>query len=201
VDNSCHVNELMKRRERPLSIVTRNWDHAENSMSRAQFILRKTKSLVGLQSSSFKRFISWLRVKMKSNRPITSLNSRIMRQTSVHEPRSSCDRNQFEENSEPRVRYRGVFKSRADIKFGEFILPLRNIEYKHYTGDRAPFQKSVKAQKSKSNMLMQWQIVLSVFRWRAAAIWNEFQMQEKLLWSAISLDDFKYDLKIGLRCN
>jgi hypothetical protein len=125
VDNSCHVNELMKRRERPLSIVTRNWDHAENSMSRAQFILRKTKSLVGLQSSSFKQFISWLRVKMKSNRPITSLNSRIMRQRSVHKPRSSCDRNQFEENSEPRVRYRGVFKSRADIKFGEFILPLR----------------------------------------------------------------------------
>jgi hypothetical protein len=30
VDDSCHVNELMKRRARPLSAGTRNWDHAQN---------------------------------------------------------------------------------------------------------------------------------------------------------------------------
>jgi hypothetical protein len=46
--------------------------------------------------------------------------------------------------------YRGLLKSRANKKFGEFILPLMNIEYKHYT--------SVKAHKSTS-MLIRWQIV------------------------------------------
>jgi hypothetical protein len=39
VDNSCNVNELMKRRARPLSIVTRNWDHAKNSIRNAYTVV------------------------------------------------------------------------------------------------------------------------------------------------------------------
>jgi hypothetical protein len=50
------------------------------------------------------------------------------------------------------------FKSRADNKFGEFILPLRISNSKTYSGKRAPFHKSFKAQKSTS-MLIGWQII------------------------------------------
>jgi hypothetical protein len=58
-------------------------------------------------------------------------------------------------NSDPRVRYRRVFKSRVDNKF--VTLPHR-ISNKHYTGDGALFHKSVKARKSTS-VLIRWQIV------------------------------------------
>jgi hypothetical protein len=44
-----------------------------------------------------------------------------LRQTSGHEPRSSCDGNQFEEIRNPAF---DIVESRADNKFGEFILPL-----------------------------------------------------------------------------
>jgi hypothetical protein len=57
-----------------------------------------------------------------------------------------------------RVRYRGVFKPRADNKFGEFILPLKISNIKDIQAIERRFTRVVKAQKSTS-MLIRWQII------------------------------------------
>jgi hypothetical protein len=122
----------MKQRARPLRIVTRNWDHAK------KMHLYQRRRVGHIYRVSLRRFINRLRA------DIGSLTLYFVRWKPIGW------------NSEPRVLYRGVFKSRADNKFGEFTT--QNIEYKHYTGDRTPFHKSVKAQKS-TPMLIRWQIV------------------------------------------
>jgi hypothetical protein len=75
-----------------------------------------------------------------------------MWQTSVPEPRSSCNGNQFKETPNPEY-------SNKEQTTSLMSSTTQNIAYRHYTGDRAPFHKSVKAQKSTSIMLIQWQIV------------------------------------------
>jgi hypothetical protein len=73
VDNSCHVNELM-RRARPLS--TCEWDHAQNSMRSAQAIqklitgyneIEQTNILVILAHCSRHRFMSPVVREMETN--------------------------------------------------------------------------------------------------------------------------------------
>jgi hypothetical protein len=90
-----------------------------NSTWSAQFILRKRKSLVSLQSQ-----LQAIHKQITAQNEIEQTNDDLVK-FGVHEPRSSLRWKPILRNLEPRARYHGVFKSRADNKFGEFILPPR----------------------------------------------------------------------------
>jgi hypothetical protein len=92
----------------------------------------------------------------------------LFRQTSLHEPVvHSMETNSKKLRTPSSISWSIQIKSRQQVWWVHSTT--QNIEYKLYAGDRAPFHKRVKAQKS-TPMLIRWQIQLVYASFRSLLI-------------------------------